>query len=144
VIVEWSKAGPCRRRDPDLWFVNNPSLARARQLCRGCPILRPCGEYALRLDVHGVWGGTTRQYRLSLQKQRGITPTPIIARASQLREAPRALALLAESESLMQAGLTLAQAAEHLGVTAGLLKAARARARRHLAVTGKEPAPTPS
>ncbi|GAA0853309.1 WhiB family transcriptional regulator [Streptosporangium amethystogenes subsp. fukuiense] len=133
MIVDWGQAGPCREGDPDDWFVDNQTNEWAWELCRGCPILRPCGEYALLLDVQGVWGGLTVRRRRAIQRRRGITPTPVGETISISRPAPRSLALWAASEQLLQDGVRLPEVAEQLGVKLGLLKAARKRARRHLA-----------
>jgi len=143
VTLDWRAVTPCRTYDADEWFVNNPSLAWAQRLCRGCPILKPCAEYALQLDVHGIWGGTTAQYRRAKQRAQGIIPTPIVPGGEpRPRAAPKSLALWAASEPLMQAGASLADAAQQLGVSHGLLKDARIRARRHLAEAGRSPAPS--
>jgi WhiB family redox-sensing transcriptional regulator len=49
---------PCRR-DPDLWFAENPrDLDRAKSLCAECPIKAECLAGALsRGEPWGVWGG---------------------------------------------------------------------------------------
>jgi hypothetical protein len=53
-----------------------PELARARQMCMGCPEASSCVAKALSLGSNciGVWGGTTwadrRAYRSWLSKQR--------------------------------------------------------------------------
>ncbi len=44
----------------------------ARAVCRGCPVMMACAEYAIgRPEAYGVWGGTTpreRQLRRSRQR----------------------------------------------------------------------------
>lgn len=49
---------PCRR-DPDLWFADQPGeLERAKALCAACPVRISCLEGALsRGEPWGVWGG---------------------------------------------------------------------------------------
>ncbi len=49
---------PCQTR-PELFFAERPDvLARAQELCRGCPIADLCLAGALeRREPHGVWGG---------------------------------------------------------------------------------------
>lgn len=49
---------PCRR-DPDLWFAEQPSeLERAKALCADCPVKSQCLAGALdRQEPWGVWGG---------------------------------------------------------------------------------------
>ena len=48
---------------------------RARAICKGCPVLDTCLEYALTERIeHGVWGGTSeRERRRILKRRRGVT-----------------------------------------------------------------------
>ncbi len=51
---------PCQQApDPDLWFAESPAdLARAQELCAGCPFQVTCLEDAVeRAEPWGVWGG---------------------------------------------------------------------------------------
>jgi WhiB family redox-sensing transcriptional regulator len=45
--------------DPDLFFAESPAdIARAKELCRGCPAASACLAGALaRAEPWGVWGG---------------------------------------------------------------------------------------
>ena len=49
---------PCLA-DPDLFFAESPAdIARAKELCRGCPATAACLAGALeRAEPWGVWGG---------------------------------------------------------------------------------------
>ena len=49
---------PCLT-DPDLFFAESPAdIARAKELCRGCPVATACLAGALdRGEPWGVWGG---------------------------------------------------------------------------------------
>lgn len=49
---------PCSS-NPELFFAEHPAaLARARELCRSCPLAVECLAGALeRREPHGVWGG---------------------------------------------------------------------------------------
>ena len=49
---------PCLT-DPDLFFAESPAdIARAKELCRGCPVTGACLAGALdRGEPWGVWGG---------------------------------------------------------------------------------------
>jgi WhiB family transcriptional regulator, redox-sensing transcriptional regulator len=49
---------PCLT-DPDLFFAESPAdIARAKELCRGCPAMGACLAGALeRAEPWGVWGG---------------------------------------------------------------------------------------
>lgn len=44
----------------------------AKLLCRRCPFLEPCRNYALAEDVHGVWGGLTDDERRSHRASIGM------------------------------------------------------------------------
>ncbi|HZK06301.1 MAG TPA: WhiB family transcriptional regulator [Actinomycetaceae bacterium] len=51
---------PCQQSDePDLWFAERPAdIARAQELCSGCPFQTSCLAGALeRREPWGVWGG---------------------------------------------------------------------------------------
>ena len=50
---------PCRTNDAELWFAESPDqVARAQQLCGGCPLRVACLAGAVqRSEPWGVWGG---------------------------------------------------------------------------------------
>lgn len=49
--------------------------ARAKELCRSCPVQVTCAEDALqRREPHGIWGGMTEVERKQLLKQRTARP----------------------------------------------------------------------
>lgn len=127
---------PCRTGDPDEWFPDDNRPDRwAQKLCQGCPLLHPCGEWALGEDEHGVWGGMTRRRRRYLQKLRGFVPAQRPSPSPPSTSIPeKALHLWAESERLRGEGLTLPVIAEQFGISAAYLVDARARARKHLGV----------
>ena len=64
VQVDWDQAA-CLGANPDLFFpVTGQNVNQARQVCRECPIVDPCGEYALRVGENfGVWGGMSERQR---------------------------------------------------------------------------------
>ena len=40
---------------------------RAKEICRMCPVLAECREYAISIrEPHGVWGGMSEQERRAL------------------------------------------------------------------------------
>jgi WhiB family redox-sensing transcriptional regulator len=59
----------CHGAEPEQFFcddggrVDGPEVAAARAVCERCPVIGECLDWALRHDVHGVWGGTTRTER---------------------------------------------------------------------------------
>lgn len=62
----WKLRGACAGADLSLFFgpdVEHPQdradrEAKAIAICAGCPVRRPCGEYAVtRPEPYGTWGG---------------------------------------------------------------------------------------
>lgn len=74
---DWRHHRACADEDPDLFFpdgVTGPHLAQAEQakaVCRGCPVMQQCGDWALntRQDA-GVWGGFDENERRLLLRRR--------------------------------------------------------------------------
>ena len=65
-IWEWQVRGSCRGMNSDLFFhperERGPARAereaRAKTVCRGCPVIRQCRDHALAVqEPYGVWGG---------------------------------------------------------------------------------------
>jgi len=69
----------CASSDPEAWFPESWS-AENRQailICNQCHYKEPCLDYALSVNVLGIWGGTTENDRRRIRKQRGINVIPI-------------------------------------------------------------------
>jgi len=71
VYPEFDGSQICAQTDPDLWF---PSAERqtgrlAKSLCKSCPWLKPCLDYALLTDVVGIWGGKTERERSEVRSR---------------------------------------------------------------------------
>ncbi|MGH9654937.1 MAG: WhiB family transcriptional regulator [Bryobacteraceae bacterium] len=68
----WESRGACVGA-PLATFFPEPDVARmpgawdaARQICRGCPVLSECADFAVRALPHraaGMWGGMTPNQR---------------------------------------------------------------------------------
>lgn len=76
-------AEPCAQVGADLFFtqddsINYRDLDKVKGLCASCEMREPCLEYALHVNVVGVWGGTTDVQRKRIRKQRNIIPTPVM------------------------------------------------------------------
>ncbi|HET6794272.1 MAG TPA: WhiB family transcriptional regulator [Acidimicrobiales bacterium] len=72
---DWRDIAACRDTDPDLFFpVGTTGLAldqieSAKAVCRQCPSLDQCLEFALATNQEsGVWGGTSEEERRKLRK----------------------------------------------------------------------------
>jgi len=81
---------PCLT-DPDLFFAESPAdIARAKELCRDCPVAAACLAGALeRAEPWGVWGGQLVLRGIVVASKRGrgrprgSTSRPAQARVSQ-------------------------------------------------------------
>lgn len=57
-----------------LWS-RTPDAIKARSICRECPAMIECRNYALAYSgLSGIWGNTDYQERKALQEKLGITP----------------------------------------------------------------------
>ena len=84
-IWEWQLRAACRDLDSTLFFhperERGPARAKreakAKEICRSCPVLAQCRTHALRVDEpYGVWGGlSTAERRMQLGARRSNTPS---------------------------------------------------------------------
>jgi WhiB family redox-sensing transcriptional regulator len=68
----WMADGNCRLHPPATFFPSDGvGVDRARKICRDCPVIGTCLEFALaeRID-HGVWGGCSERERRRILKRR--------------------------------------------------------------------------
>ena len=61
----WAAYAACRSTDPDIFFPSPESeTGEAIRICRGCPVMYECRDWALDMRVrYGVWGGLTERER---------------------------------------------------------------------------------
>ena len=73
----------CAQTDPDLWFPTSEKQTGrlAKTLCRTCPWLISCLDYALRHEVVGIWGATTERERIDMRKTMKISAEPLYSDA---------------------------------------------------------------
>lgn len=76
-MVDWRDQAACLGEDPELFFpvgTTGPAvrqIEQAKGVCRGCPVISPCLEFAIETGQdEGVWGGTTRDERRTLKRRR--------------------------------------------------------------------------
>lgn len=65
---DWRQRADCRGADPDIFFPEKGqgrnSSARAKAICRNCPVLQRCLKEALNSNERfGVWGGMSTRER---------------------------------------------------------------------------------
>ncbi len=72
----WREAAACRQADPELFFpigsagTGAAEIRRAKAICAGCPVRRPCLIYALATSQEfGIWGGRDEGERRLLHRQ---------------------------------------------------------------------------
>jgi hypothetical protein len=76
---EWQARAGCRDVDPELFFPvaeAGPELVRqetrAKRVCRGCPVLAECREFAVAELAHGVAGGLGGSERRAIRARRPV------------------------------------------------------------------------
>lgn len=70
---QWVKQGACRE-DPEAMFpgTNDADIEAAKAICRSCPVIQQCGQWALATrESTGVLGGMSEAQRRNLLRQRG-------------------------------------------------------------------------
>lgn len=75
--ADWRLLGNCASLpDPDVMFphpTNLTAVAKAKKVCRGCPVTAACLEWADEADIRdGVWGGLTAAERGRPKKRPGV------------------------------------------------------------------------
>tara|TARA_R110001606_G_scaffold227876_1_gene375939 strand:- start:276 stop:584 length:309 start_codon:yes stop_codon:yes gene_type:complete len=61
---------PCAQA-PDLYHPNSNEkhfLQTVTDACKQCPIIKPCGAYALKYEKEGIWGGMTASQRQKIRR----------------------------------------------------------------------------
>jgi hypothetical protein len=78
---QWMDLAACKGKS-NLMFPayhkDSTYIDQARKLCKICPVLNPCLDYALEFppaDMHGVWAGLTPRQLAAEQRARGIKAT---------------------------------------------------------------------
>ncbi|MHA4849721.1 WhiB family transcriptional regulator [Rhodococcus sp. MSC1_016] len=64
---EWQLRARCRGMDITVFYLDDDTakpqpqhLRRAKDVCRRCPVIDECRQYAIHFgEQHGVWGGLT-------------------------------------------------------------------------------------
>lgn len=68
----WMERGACLGTDTERFFPegqgSKAGLAKAREVCAGCPVLDECLAFALKHGEQGVWGGTTTAERRAMRE----------------------------------------------------------------------------
>jgi len=64
--MSWKERAACRGADPEI-FVSDAHEEQAKAICRMCPVIADCYEYAIRIkEQFGIWGGLNPRERRRL------------------------------------------------------------------------------
>ena len=81
--MDWRHDALCRDEDPELFFpigTTGPAATQvehAKVVCRRCPAVQPCLEWALETSQEaGVWGATSEDERRALRRRGARTVLP--------------------------------------------------------------------
>lgn len=76
---DWQLRGACRGMNSEFFFHSDAERgrardsreARAKQICKTCPVITECREHALAVqEVYGIWGGLGENERREIIAQR--------------------------------------------------------------------------
>ena len=93
-IWEWQLRAACRNLDSAMFFhperergaAKAEREAKAKMICRSCPVITECLDHALRVrESYGVWGGHTEDERARLLGG----PVPALSSADPHYRTPR-------------------------------------------------------
>ncbi len=67
----WMDSGLCAQTDPELFFPDKGgSTKTSKGLCRKCPVIDPCLDFAMADEnTLGVWGGTSTRDRMRMWRE---------------------------------------------------------------------------
>lgn len=94
--IDWRDSAACAGEDPALFFPNGDSglnllaIEQGKAVCRSCPVLAACGQWAADNRVeYGIFGGLTEQERASIRRstvRRRLNPEQAAAKAEEKRQ----------------------------------------------------------
>jgi WhiB family redox-sensing transcriptional regulator len=82
----WKESGSCRRLAPEVFYPEDGGRSglqareeRAKQICRGCPVVADCRNHALSTrETYGVWGAMSARDR---QREFAARREPVLERS---------------------------------------------------------------
>lgn len=70
MTLDWMAAAGCKNKTKLFFFSGDETAAERRKLvysakaiCRACPVIDKCRDYARRNNELGIWGGETEEER---------------------------------------------------------------------------------
>lgn len=85
--MNWQDEGLCAQVGPEMFFLDvGQSSKSAKEMCRSCPVLEQCREYAIVHDERfGIWGAMSERERKKERTARGLPPMCQICHRFPLR-----------------------------------------------------------
>ena len=69
----WKVDAACQGIDTELFFEDIPDARSYKRfvlkVCLECPVKTECLNYAVKYNLDGVWGGTSKRERIRLRKK---------------------------------------------------------------------------
>lgn len=69
----WTDDAACQGSEIDFYSESFAAVLAAKRLCRSCPVLAQCQDWALVHEEFGIWGGTEARERARMRRERGIS-----------------------------------------------------------------------
>ena len=84
--TNWMAHGLCAHEDPAVFFPNDGvGVIKAQRICRQCPKLDHCLDYALTNKIdHGVWGGESERSRRRMIRRRNAIAAKAARKAGRI------------------------------------------------------------
>lgn len=78
-MIDWRSQAACAGLNTSIFYADEEERGEraylrtlgAKAVCAGCPVRKPCLDYALgTAQKYGIWGGTTYQERRLMRRGR--------------------------------------------------------------------------
>ena len=68
----WALKALCRNLNTDAFFpARGENTTHIKMICKACPVVKPCLEYAMRnSEKFGIWGGTSERERRKMRSSK--------------------------------------------------------------------------
>ena len=68
----WARRAMCLDLDTESFYPQRgESTVVIKMICKSCPVVKPCLEYAMRnMEKFGIWGGTSERERRRMRTAR--------------------------------------------------------------------------
>jgi len=89
----WVEYANCTQVTPELFFPltmkETQQIALAKEVCSECVVIQNCYDYAIKVNVQGIWAGTTLDQRNATRKRLKLVPLQMEETYKHLRQMER-------------------------------------------------------